>query len=57
MTPSDTHSSIDPRHAGRAAKVYDRPGALAMAVRPVSLILVAVLAALVGYLVYYKYVL
>ena len=58
MTTHDTHDSLDSHAAaGRAARVYDRPGALALAVRPISLILVAIFAALVGSLLYYKYAL
>lgn len=36
-------------------KVYDRPGRLAMAARPISLILVALLAILVSTLLAYKF--
>lgn len=36
-------------------KVYDRPGRLALAARPISLALVALLAILVSTLVAYKY--
>lgn len=36
-------------------KVYDRPGRLALAARPISLILVALLAILISTLVAYKF--
>lgn len=36
-------------------KVYDRPGRLALAARPISLILVALLAILVSTLMAYKF--
>ncbi len=36
-------------------KVYERPGRLALAARPISLILVALLAILVSTLVAYKF--
>jgi hypothetical protein len=36
-------------------KVYDRPGRLALAARPISLLLVAILAILVSTLLAYKF--
>ena len=46
-----------PPEAGRrgGAKVYDRPGALALASRPISLVLLGLLSLIIAYLVYYKY--
>jgi len=40
---------------GSRIKVYDRPGPLALAARPLSLVLVALLAILVSTLVAYKF--
>ena len=42
-------------HPRSHIKVYDRPGRLAMAARPISLILVALLAILVSTLLAYKF--
>lgn len=55
MPVIDTQSPETHAAAARA-KVYERPGPLAVATRPISLILVALLALVVGSLVYYKYV-
>jgi hypothetical protein len=38
-----------------AVKIYDRPGALALAARPLSLIVLALLSLAVASFVYYKY--
>lgn len=56
MNTHDSHPIVDAPAGGTGAKVYERPGALALASRPISLILVALLALVVGSLVYYKYV-
>jgi hypothetical protein len=42
-------------HPRSHIKVYDRPGRLALAARPLSLILVALLAILVSTLLAYKF--
>ena len=55
MSTPETPSSIDVHPTGGRARVYERPGKLALASRPISLILVALLALVVGSLAYYKY--
>lgn len=52
-TPNSDHPADAARHAG--VKIYDRPGTMALALRPMSLILVALLAIVAASLVYYKY--
>jgi len=42
-------------HPHSHIKVYDRPGRLALAARPISLILVALLAIIVSTLLAYKF--
>ncbi len=56
-TPNPNLPSEAGRAAGHAggAKIYDRPGPLALASRPLSLILVALLALVAASFVYYKY--
>jgi hypothetical protein len=51
-TIRDGESVLRPRSH---IKVYERPGRLALAVRPLSLILVAILAILVSTLLAYKF--
>jgi hypothetical protein len=51
-TVRDGESVLPPRSH---IKVYDRPGRLALAARPISLILVALLAILVSTLLAYKF--
>ena len=38
-----------------AVKIYDRPGALALAARPITLIALALLSLAIASFVYYKY--
>jgi hypothetical protein len=38
-----------------AVKIYDRPGALALAARPISLIALALISLAIASFVYYKY--
>ena len=57
MNTHDSHPIVEAPPGRTGAKVYARPGALGLASRPISLILVALLALVAGSLVYYKYVL
>ena len=46
--------TAEAEHRG-GVKIYDRPGPLALASRPLSLIILAVLSLMIASFVYYKY--
>ncbi len=52
-TPKAPFTAEEPRR--NVARIYDRPGAAGLASRPLSLILLALLAALVASVVYFNY--
>ncbi len=53
--PAPESQLPDDAPTGTRAKIYERPSTMAVATRPLSLILVALLALVVGSLAYYKY--
>jgi len=52
-TPKAPFTAEVPRPG--VAKIYDRPGAMALASRPLSLIMLALLSAVVASVVYFNY--
>ena len=52
-TPKAPFTAEAERRSG--AKIYDRPGAMALASRPLSLIILALLSLVIASFVYYKY--
>ena len=52
-TPKAPFAAEVPRRS--VARIYDRPGAMALASRPLSLILLALLSAVVASVVYFNY--
>lgn len=54
MDPQKAPITVEPGRAG-GAKIYDRPGAMALASRPLSLVLLGLLSLIIAYVVYYKY--
>lgn len=52
-TPKAPFTAEAPRPG--VAKIYDRPGAMALASRPLSLIMLALLSAVVASVVYFNY--
>lgn len=52
-TPKSPFTAEAERQGG--AKIYDRPSTLALASRPISLIILALLSLVIASFVYYKY--